>query len=93
MKLSPTDQTSASNLAVLEAKTGDLQGALALLQPVFNRNQDSLGLAMNLAAVECLLGNGTAARSTIETALKYNPGSRELTNRLQQTSSCIARLK
>jgi hypothetical protein len=94
LKLSPTDQTAASDLAVLEAKTGDLEGALALLQPVFNRNQDSLGLAMNLAAVECLLGNGAAARSTIETALKYNPGSRELTNRLQQTSSCTAtRLK
>jgi hypothetical protein len=93
LKLSPTDQTSASNLAVLEAKTGDLQGALALLQPVFNRNQDSLGLAMNLAAVECMLGNGTAARSTIETALRYNPGSRELTNRLQQTSSCEVHLK
>ncbi|WP_158910173.1 MULTISPECIES: tetratricopeptide repeat protein [Acidobacteriaceae] len=94
LKLSPTDQTAASDLAVLEAKTGDLQGALGLLQPVFNRNQDSLGLAMNLAAVECLLGDGTAARSTIETALKYNPGSRELTNRLKQTSSCaVARPK
>jgi Flp pilus assembly protein TadD len=93
LKLSPTDQTSASNLAVLEARTGDLQGALALLQPVFNRNQDSLGLAMNLAAIECMLGNGTAARSTIETALQYNPGSRELMTRLQQTSSCAVRLK
>lgn len=36
LKLSPTDQIAASNLVVLEAKTGDLQGALALLQPVFN---------------------------------------------------------
>jgi Flp pilus assembly protein TadD len=94
LKLSPMDRTAASNLAVLEARAGDLQGALTLLQPVFNRNQDSIGLAMNLAAAECLLGDGAAARSTIETSLKYNPGSRELTNRLQQTSSCaVTRLK
>lgn len=90
LKVSATDRDAAADLAVLEAKTGDLQGALALLQPVFNRNEDSIGLAMNLAAVECLLGNGTAARSTLETAIRYNPGSRELPRRLQQTGSCMA---
>ena len=90
LKLSPTDQGAASNLAVIEARAGDLKGALGLLQPVFDRNQDSIGLAMNLAAVECLQGDATGARSTIETALKFSPGSRELVNRLQQTSSCTA---
>src|SRR6185437_12717845 len=49
LKLSPTDQGAASNLAVIEARAGDLKGALGLLQPVFDRNQDSIGLAMNLA--------------------------------------------
>jgi Flp pilus assembly protein TadD len=90
LKLSPTDQAAASNLAVIEARAGDLQGALVLLQPVFNRNQDSIGLAMNLAAVECLQGDAAVARSTIETALKFSPGSRELANRLRQTSSCTS---
>lgn len=90
LKLDEKDLTAATNLAVLQARAGNLAGALALLEPVFNRNQDAVGLAKNVAAIECLLGNGTAARDTLETALKYSPGSGDLSTRLQQAGTCAA---
>ena len=88
LKLAPEDLKAASNLAVLQAKGGNLQDALTLLQPVFNRNQDSIAIARNLAAIECILGDRADARNTIETALKYSPGSEDLKIGLRQTSSC-----
>jgi Flp pilus assembly protein TadD len=91
LKLAPEDLKASSNLAVLQAKGGNLQDALTLLQPVFNRNQDSIAIARNLAAIECILGDRADARSTIETALKYSPGSEDLKIGLRETSSCAVR--
>ena len=56
--------------------------------PAFNRNEDVIGLARDLTAVECLLGDGAAARTTLETTLAYSPGSKDVLDRLQQTASC-----
>ncbi len=90
LKLDPTNVTAASNLSVLLARTKDLQGALTLLRPAFDRNEDVIGLAKDLTAVECLLGDGAAARTTLETTLVYSPGSKDVLDRLQQTASCSA---
>lgn len=90
LRLDATNLTAASNLGVLLARTEDLQGALALLRPAFNRNEDMIGLAKNLTAVECRLGDGNAARTTFETTLAYSPGSKDVLNRLEQTASCAA---
>lgn len=90
LKLDATNLTAASNLGVLLARSGDLQGALTLLRPAFNRNEDLVGLAKNLAAVECLLGDGAAAKATFETALRFSPGVKDVLNRLKQIGSCAA---
>ena len=79
---------AATNLGVLLAKSGDLPGALKLLQPAFQRNEDMLGLAKNLAAVQCMMGDGAAAKATLAKTLVYSPDARDVLDRLKQTSSC-----
>jgi tetratricopeptide (TPR) repeat protein len=90
LQLDPKNRIAATNLAVLEARNRNLAQARALLQPVFDRNQDLSAVADNLAAIDCLLGDGDAARTTLETALRYSPGSRDIQQRLTQVSACRA---
>ena len=90
LTLDPKNRFAATDLAVLEARNGKLQEARALLQPIFDRNQDMPGIAVNLAAVDCLAGDGAAARATLETALHFSPGSHDLRQRLAQTGTCSA---
>jgi predicted CXXCH cytochrome family protein len=86
----PIDLTALSNLGVLLAKEGKLQESEAILQKAFDRNQDSPALAMNLARVQCIAGNGAAARSTLTTALVYCPGDEPIQRLLTQLADCGA---
>jgi tetratricopeptide (TPR) repeat protein len=52
LKLDPRNLIAISNLGTLLAKSGDLQGAISILRPAFERNEDVAGLAKNLAQVE-----------------------------------------
>jgi predicted CXXCH cytochrome family protein len=88
LTLDPKNSFAATDLAVLNARNGRLREARTLLQPVFERNQDVPSIAVNLAAVECLQGDGKAAQSTLETALRYSPGSHDLQRRLARTAAC-----
>jgi predicted CXXCH cytochrome family protein len=86
--LDPRNRFAATNLAVLEAQNHNLVQARALLQPVFDRNQDLPSVAENLAAIDCLSGDAAAARSTLAQALRFSPGSHDLRERLQQVGTC-----
>jgi Flp pilus assembly protein TadD len=88
LTLDAKNSFAATDLAVLDAQKGQLTEARALLEPIFERNQDVPGIAVNLAAVECLQSDGKAARATLETALHYSPGSHDLRRRLAQTETC-----
>ena len=90
LALDPKNRTAAINLAVLEARNHNLAHARELLQPVFDRNQDLPSVAENLAAIDCLQGDGTAARITLEAALRFSPGSHDLQQRLAQIDACRA---
>jgi Flp pilus assembly protein TadD len=90
LKLDPRDLTALSNLGTLRAKEGKLQAAIALLEPAFDANKDIAGLAMNLARVQCMAGDATAARTTLETALVYAPGLQNLRRMRDQMSDCSA---
>jgi predicted CXXCH cytochrome family protein len=90
LALDPKNRIAATNLAVLEARNHNLAQARALLQPVFDRNQDLLAVAENLAAIDCLQGDGAAARTTLEVALRFSPGSHDLQQRLAQIGACHA---
>jgi hypothetical protein len=91
LALDPKDFTAASDLAILLAKQGNLKEAEALLRPVFQRNQDIPGLALNLAHVQCALGDADAARATLETVLLYGPAVQEARRMLQQIAGCSAK--
>jgi hypothetical protein len=88
LKLDPVDLIAISNLGTLLAKSGDLQGAISLLRPAFERNEDVAGLAKNLAQVECMAGDAAAARATLQKTLQYSPGLRDVRQMLTRLPVC-----
>jgi Tetratricopeptide repeat/Cytochrome c554 and c-prime len=90
LEIDPSDLTALSNLGTLLAKEGELKEAEALLRRAFDRNQDLPGLAMNLARVQCIEGDGWAARDTLTTALTYCPNLKDLQRLITQMGKCSA---
>jgi Flp pilus assembly protein TadD len=87
--IDPLDLTALSNLGVLSAKDGKLKEARPLLEKAFDRNQDMPGLAKNLARVQCMAGDGAAARDTLRTVLLYFPHLQDVQALLTQMGSCV----
>lgn len=90
LALDPDDLTALSNLGVLLAKEGQLNDSIAMLEKAFDKNQDIPGLSMNLARVQCMAGDGAAARRTLNTALGYCPDLEDMRRLLTQMSTCAA---
>jgi predicted CXXCH cytochrome family protein len=90
LKLDARDLTALSNLGILRAKQGNLPAAISLLQSAFDANKDVAGLALNLARVQCMAGDATGARATVEAALVYAPGLEDLLRMRDQMSGCSA---
>jgi hypothetical protein len=90
LELAPSDLTALSNLGTLLAKEGKLKEGEALLNKAFERNQDVPGLAINLARVQCLSGDGHGARTTLSTALIYCPNVEDMRRLLTQMDNCGA---
>ena len=88
LKRDPVNLIAISNLGTLLAKSGNLQDAISLWRPAFERNEDVVGLAKNLARVECAAGNAAAARATLEKTLQYSPGIRDVRQLMAQLQSC-----
>jgi Flp pilus assembly protein TadD len=88
LKLDPLNLIAISNLGTLLAKSGDLRGAISLWRPAFERNEDVVGLAKNLAQVECIAGDTAAARATLQKTLLYNPGLRDVRQMLTRLPAC-----
>jgi tetratricopeptide (TPR) repeat protein len=88
LKRDPLNLIAISNLGTLLAKSGDLQGAISLWRPAFERNEDVVGLAKNLARVECAAGDTAAARATLQQTLKYSPGIRDVRQLMTQLQNC-----
>ena len=91
LELTPSDLTALSNLGTLLAKEGKLIEGAVLLNKAFDRNQDIPGLAMNLARVQCMAGDGQAARTTLTTALIYCPNVDDMRRLLTQMGNCSAK--
>jgi Flp pilus assembly protein TadD len=90
LELAPSDLTALSNLGTLLAKEGKLKEGEVLLNKAFDHNQDIPGLAMNLARVQCMSGDGRGARSTLATALIYCPNVDDMRRLLKQMGNCGA---
>jgi hypothetical protein len=90
LKLDPRNLIAISNLGTLLAKSGDLEGAISLWRPAFERNEDVAGMAKNLAQVECMVGDLAAARATLQKTLQYSPGLRDVRQMLTRLPACTA---
>ncbi len=88
LRLDPSNLIAISNLGTLLGKSGDLQGAISLWRPAFERNEDVVGLAKNLAQVECIAGDTAAARTTLQKTLQYSPGLRDVREMLARLPAC-----
>lgn len=88
--LDPDNLTAKSNLGILLAKQRKFEESVAMLRSAFERNEDVVGLAMNLARVECFAGEDSAAHATLKTALTYAPTSAELQNLQAHLGACAA---
>ncbi|HEX3661687.1 MAG TPA: multiheme c-type cytochrome [Acidobacteriaceae bacterium] len=88
--LDPSDLTALSNLGVLLAKQSRFADSIAMLRQAFDRNRDVAGLAMNLARVQCMTGDRAGVRSTLQSALIFNPGIAAMRQLLARASSCSA---
>lgn len=87
LKHNPNDYTAALNLGVLLARSGQLARAAHLWQNTFARNEDITELGMNLASVQCMLGDKTAAENTLERVLFYSPDHRRAREELAAMES------
>ena len=90
LEIDPDDSTSLSNLGTLLAKQGKPEDAIPLMKSAFDRNLDIPAFAMNLARVECMTGDGPAARKTVEQALFYSPNFEGLRRLQKEVESCDA---
>lgn len=88
LELDSVDLTALSNLGTLLAKQGKLKESLSLLLVAFGRNQDIPALAKNLARVQCMAGDGSGARTTLNTALIYCPDLEDVRRLLTQIGNC-----
>lgn len=94
LMLDPTDLTALSNLGTLLAKEGKLTEAAGMLREAFVRNRDVAGLAMNLARVECTVGDAAAVRQTLQSAMIYSPDVPQMRQLLDRAGTCTgARLE
>ncbi|HXM67344.1 MAG TPA: multiheme c-type cytochrome [Candidatus Acidoferrum sp.] len=86
LALDPTLIDAASNLGVIEAKSGNLRRAIALWQDAFNRAPGKSSIGMNLARSFCESGQTKEARLYVEKVLRFNPDLLEAKKMLQHLS-------
>jgi predicted CXXCH cytochrome family protein len=95
LKLDPIDLTATNNLAILLAKSGQLKDAQTLWKKTFDLNEDVDEPGINLALVECMLGDKDAARQVLQRVLLYSPDHPIAREKLQAIESgretCAAR--
>ena len=88
LRRDPVNLIAISNLGTLLAKSGDLRAAISLWRPAFERNEDVVGLAKNLARVQCAAGDAAGARATLQKTLQYSPGIRDVRQLMTQLQDC-----
>lgn len=73
LKVDPLDNGAAADLGMIEARSGNLRGAVELWQGVFARVPYRVAIGVNLAIAFCSAGHKDVARQIIERVLEFNP--------------------
>lgn len=87
LALDPTSIDAATNLGVIEAKSGHLQSAIALWQQAFDRAPGKSSIGMNLARTFCESGQTKEARASVMRVLRFNPDLSEAKKLLQRLNT------
>ena len=69
----PGNTTALGNKAVILASSGHAPDAMRLLQQVVRDDPSQTSASLNLAFMQCISGNQTAARSTLESLRRFSP--------------------
>jgi predicted CXXCH cytochrome family protein len=73
LKQDPYEAGALGNLAVLDATTGKVADAVGLLDRLIGADPTQTAAGLNLAFIECRLGEGEKARGTLAMLARYNP--------------------
>jgi tetratricopeptide (TPR) repeat protein len=73
LQLDPLDNDAATNLGILEARSGNLRRAVELWQGAFARVPYRSAIGMNLAMVFCAAGQSEDARKYVLRVQEFNP--------------------
>ena len=77
LEADPYDSLAAGDLALLRAGEHQLGEASRLWKSVFDHDPAQLGAGMNLAIVECALGERAAALATLDRLLEFAPDNQK----------------
>ncbi|HEY4905466.1 MAG TPA: tetratricopeptide repeat protein [Candidatus Sulfotelmatobacter sp.] len=87
LALDPTLIDAATNLGVIEARSGHLSAAVALWQGAFIRAPGNSSIGMNLARTFCEAGQMKDARLYVSRVLHFNPDLTEARKLLQHLNA------
>jgi Doubled CXXCH motif (Paired_CXXCH_1)/Cytochrome c554 and c-prime len=73
LKEDPYQATALGNLAVLDAASGGVEGAVALLQRAVDADPSQMAPGLNLAFIECRLGHKKRALEILLGLSRFNP--------------------
>ncbi len=76
LQADPSNSIAAGDLALLDARAGNVKDALPLLQAASKNDPAETGASMDLALVECAIGQPEAATETLQYLLKFSPDDR-----------------
>ena len=78
------EPSALGNLAVLEASSGEVKGAVALLQRLIAADPAQTSAGLNLAFIECRIGRRAQAAETLHSLQLLNPDDAQLRMFLEQ---------
>ncbi|HEY4049722.1 MAG TPA: tetratricopeptide repeat protein [Acidobacteriaceae bacterium] len=73
LRANPLSSAAAGDLAILEARAGNVRTAVALLEMVSKTDPGEITASMDLATIECAIGNKQAAAKVLRDLLEFSP--------------------
>jgi tetratricopeptide (TPR) repeat protein len=84
--LNPNEGTALGNKAILSAASGHAAEAVHLLQRVLQNDPSQVAAGLNLAYIECVVGNKESARGVLTNLQRYSPDDPAVRSFLQNNT-------